>query len=162
MTMAAVLEEEERALLVRNSVPSRGRRACPFEQVQWALQVRHEALVRGLKGKHLFRLLAADVLPALISTRPKRDFAAPVRLLLSTGASGSSRGLRQARCLSSARAASRWTTIYQREGRVQGQDTLMWTIVDIFSNERGRFWVCAWSWPCTYVVAYELDLAGAR
>lgn len=79
-----------------------------LELVRWALRLPDEALIRGRKGKHLSRTLAADVLPSLIANRPKRGFAAPARLL-PRGAQGSSRGFRQARYLSSARAmVDRW------------------------------------------------------
>lgn len=79
-----------------------------LELVRWALRLPDEALIRGRKSKHLSRRLAAEVLPLLIANRPKRGFGAPVRLL-PQGAEGSSRGFRQARYLSSARAMiDRW------------------------------------------------------
>ena len=74
-----------------------------LELVRWALQLPDEALIQERKGKHLSRTLAAQVLPGLIASRPKRGFAAPARLL-PQGAPGSSRGFRQARYLSSAQA----------------------------------------------------------
>ncbi len=81
-----------------------------LELVRWALQLPDQALVRGLKGKHLSRALAAEVLPSLIAARPKRGFGAPTRLL-PQGAQRGSRGFRQARYLSSARAmVDRWIT----------------------------------------------------
>jgi len=79
-----------------------------LDLVRWALQLPDEALVRRMKGKRLSRELAADVLPSLIATRPKRGFAAPARLLPS-GLPSSSRGFRQSRYLSSAQAmVERW------------------------------------------------------
>lgn len=79
-----------------------------LELVRWALRLPDAALIRGTKGKYLSRRLAAEVLPRLISNRPKRGFSAPARLL-PPGAHGSSRGFRQARYLSSARAmVNRW------------------------------------------------------
>lgn len=81
-----------------------------LELVRWALQLPDEALIQERKGKHLSRTLAAQVIPDLIASRPKRGFAAPARLL-PQGARGSSRGFRQARYLSSARAmVDRWIT----------------------------------------------------
>jgi len=79
-----------------------------LELVRWALQLPDDALIRGMKGKHLSRTLAADVLPNLIAERPKRGFGAPVRML-PRSPQRSSRGFRQARYLSSARAmVDRW------------------------------------------------------
>lgn len=79
-----------------------------LELVRWALQLPDEALIRGMKGKHLSKTLAAEVLPSLIAKRPKRGFGAPTRLL-PQGARGGNRGFRQARYLSSARAMlDRW------------------------------------------------------
>lgn len=79
-----------------------------LDLVRWALQLPDEALITGTTGKHLSRTLAADVLPSLIATRPKRGFAAPARLL-PKGARGSGRGFRQARYFSSAQAmVVRW------------------------------------------------------
>ena len=79
-----------------------------LELVRWALQLPDEALIKGMKGKHLSRTLTAAVMPSSIANRPKRGFAAPARLL-PRGAPGSSRGFRQARYLSSAMAmVDRW------------------------------------------------------
>ena len=79
-----------------------------LELVRWALRLPDEALIRGRKGKYLSRALAAEVLPSLIANRPKRGFGAPARLLPQHTQVGS-RGFRQARYLSSARAMlERW------------------------------------------------------
>lgn len=79
-----------------------------LELVRWALQLPDDALVHRGKGKHLSRTLSAEVLPGLIAERPKRGFGAPARLLPHS-ASGSRRGFRQGRYLSSARAmVERW------------------------------------------------------
>lgn len=79
-----------------------------LDLVRWALRLPDEALIRDRKGKHLSRALAAQVLPDLIASRPKRGFGAPARLL-PQAAQGSSRGFRQGRYLNSARAmVNRW------------------------------------------------------
>lgn len=72
-----------------------------LDLVRWALRLPDAALVRGIRGKILARTLAAEVLPRRISTRSKRGFAAPARLL--PGADQhASRGFRQGRYLKQA------------------------------------------------------------
>jgi len=74
-----------------------------LELVRWALRLPDDALIRKMKGKHLSRTLATQVLPSLIANRPKRGFGAPMRLL-PKGARGNSRGFRQAQYFMSAQA----------------------------------------------------------
>lgn len=71
-----------------------------LDLVRWAMRLPDRALVSGGKGKVLSRSLAADVLPAVIASRPKRGFAAPARML--PASAGAARGFRQGRYFQSA------------------------------------------------------------
>lgn len=69
-----------------------------LELVRWSLRLPDAALVRGRQGKVLSRDLSRRVLPPRIAARPKRGFAAPIRLLnRKTRSSSSGRGFRQGR-----------------------------------------------------------------
>lgn len=82
-----------------------------LDLVRWALQLPDQALVRRTTGKVLARKLASETLPRGVSSRPKRGFAAPIRLL-PQGSPGSRRNFRQARYLAAACSViDRWMAI---------------------------------------------------
>lgn len=66
-----------------------------LDLVRWALRLPDDALVRGRNGKWLPRQIAQQVLPELISTRPKRGFGIPTSMIRRDGTSAGSRGFRQ-------------------------------------------------------------------
>jgi asparagine synthase (glutamine-hydrolysing) len=66
-----------------------------LDLVRWGLRLPDDALVRGRTGKWLPRQIARQVLPELISTRPKRGFGIPTSMIRRDGTSAGSRGFRQ-------------------------------------------------------------------